>query len=154
MGMPYLPGCHLSLFSRRRPILTTKKKGGGGGVILPSVPIFAKICLQCSSVTGNSGMSRFLKIVLPFVPISQVSGLAGMEWGKSMVVVASVHFHHHHQSGFHATWSTSGGGGGGGTHPQIWVGMCRKVKNGPGLRNELPVERENAGLRNELDEPF
>ena len=32
--------------------------------------------------------------------------------------------------------------------------MCRgKVKNGPGLRNELPVERENAGLRNEL-EPF
>ena len=30
--------------------------------------------------------------------------------------------------------------------------MCRgRVKNGPGLRNELPVERENAGLRNELD---
>ena len=28
-----------------------------------------------------------------------------------------------------------------------------KVKNGPGLRNELPVARENAGLRNELD-PF
>ena len=38
--------------------------------------------------------------------------------------------------------------------PQILVGMCRgNVKNGPGLRNELPVERENAGLRNELD-PF
>ena len=32
--------------------------------------------------------------------------------------------------------------------------MCRgKVKNGPGLRNELLVERENAGFRNELD-PF
>ena len=47
-----------------------------------------------------------------------------------------------------------GGGGGGGYSPQILVGMCRgKVKNGPGLRNELPVERENAGLRNEL-EPF
>ena len=49
-----------------------------------------------------------------------------------------------------------GGGGGGGEvySPRILVGMCRgKVKNGPGLRNELPVERENAGLRNEL-EPF
>ena len=44
-----------------------------------------------------------------------------------------------------------------------WVGvltpnfgryMCRgKVKNWQGLRNELPVERENGGLRNEL-EPF
>ena len=45
-------------------------------------------------------------------------------------------------------------GGGGGYSPQILVGMCRgKVKNGPGLRNELQVERENAGLRNEL-EPF
>ena len=44
----------------------------------------------------------------------------------------------------------SGGGGGGGTHPQIFVGMCRgKVNNWPGFRNE----RENAGLRNEL-EPF
>ena len=41
-----------------------------------------------------------------------------------------------------------GGGGGGGYSPQILVGMCRgKVKNGPGLRNELPVERKNAGLR-------
>ena len=41
--------------------------------------------------------------------------------------------------------------GGGGYSSQILVGMCRgKVKNGPGLRNELPVERENAGLRNEL----
>ena len=30
--------------------------------------------------------------------------------------------------------------------------MCRgKVKNGQGLRNELPVERENVGLRNELE---
>ena len=38
-----------------------------------------------------------------------------------------------------------GGGGGGGYSPQILLGMCRgKVKNGPGLRNELPVERENA----------
>ena len=47
-----------------------------------------------------------------------------------------------------------GGGGGGGYSPQIFVGMCRgKVKNGQGLRNELPVERENAGLQNEL-EPF
>ena len=47
-----------------------------------------------------------------------------------------------------------GGGGGRGYSPQILVGVCRgKVKNGPGLRNELPVERENAGLRNELD-PF
>ena len=44
--------------------------------------------------------------------------------------------------------------GGGGYSPQMFVGMCRgKVKNGPGLRNELPVERENVGLRNEL-EPF
>ena len=43
------------------------------------------------------------------------------------------------------------GGGGGGYSPQILVGNCRgKVKNGPGLRNELSVERENAGLRNEL----
>ena len=52
-------------------------------------------------------------------------------------------------------WITRGGGGGGrGYSPQILVGMCRgKVKNGPGLRNELTVERENAGLRNEL-EPF
>ena len=46
-----------------------------------------------------------------------------------------------------------------GTHwtqstPQILIGMCRgKVKNWQGLRNELPVERENGGLRNEL-EPF
>ena len=47
-----------------------------------------------------------------------------------------------------------GGGGGGGYSPQILVGMCRgKVKNGPGLRNELLVKRENAGLRIEL-EPF
>ena len=61
-----------------------------------------------------------------------------------------------------------GGGGGGGYLPQILVGMCRgKVKNGQGLWNELPVERENAGsgtslsrfelenagLRNELN-PF
>ena len=46
------------------------------------------------------------------------------------------------------------GPGGGGYSPQILVGMCRgKVKNGQGLRNELPVERENVGLRNEL-EPF
>ena len=45
-------------------------------------------------------------------------------------------------------------GGGGGYSPQILVGMCRgKVKNWQGLRNELPVERENGGLRNEL-EPF
>ena len=45
-------------------------------------------------------------------------------------------------------------GGGGGYPPQILVGMCRgKVENGPGLRNELPVEREIAGLRNKL-EPF
>ena len=45
-------------------------------------------------------------------------------------------------------------GGGGGYSPQILVGMCRgKVKIGKGLRNELPVERENVGLRNEL-EPF
>ena len=47
-----------------------------------------------------------------------------------------------------------GGGGGGGYSPQILVGMCRgKVKNWQGLQNELPVERENGGLRNEL-EPF
>ena len=45
-------------------------------------------------------------------------------------------------------------GGGGGYSPQVLVGMCRgKVKNWQGLRNELPVERENGGLRNEL-EPF
>ena len=45
-----------------------------------------------------------------------------------------------------------GGGGGGGYSPQILVGMCRgKVKNGQGLQNELPVERENVGLRNELE---
>ena len=43
---------------------------------------------------------------------------------------------------------------GGGYSPQILVGMCRgKVKNWQGLRNELPVERENGGLRNEF-EPF
>ena len=47
-----------------------------------------------------------------------------------------------------------GGGGGRGYSPQLLVGMCRgKVKNGQGLRNGLPVERENMGLRNEL-EPF
>ena len=46
------------------------------------------------------------------------------------------------------------GGGGGGYSPQILVGMCRgKVKNWQGLRNELLVEHENVGLRNEL-EPF
>ena len=45
-------------------------------------------------------------------------------------------------------------GGGGGYSPQILVGICRgKVKNGQGLRNGLSVERENVGLRNEL-EPF
>ena len=44
--------------------------------------------------------------------------------------------------------------GGGGYSPQILVGMCRgKVKTGQGLPNELPVERENEGFRNEL-EPF
>ena len=44
--------------------------------------------------------------------------------------------------------------GGGGYSPQILVGMCHgKVKKWQGLRNELPVERENGGLRNEL-EPF
>ena len=49
---------------------------------------------------------------------------------------------------------TKPGGGGGGYSPQILVGMCRgKVKKWQGLRNELPVERENGGLRNEL-EPF
>ena len=40
------------------------------------------------------------------------------------------------------------GGGGGGLYnsPKILVGMCRgKVKNGQGLRNGLPVERENVG---------
>ena len=48
----------------------------------------------------------------------------------------------------------SPGGGGGGYSPQILVGMCRgKVNNWQGLRNELPVERENGGLLNEL-EPF
>ena len=37
---------------------------------------------------------------------------------------------------------------------KILVGMCRgKVKTWQGLRNELPVERENGDLRNEL-EPF
>ena len=42
----------------------------------------------------------------------------------------------------------------GGVLTQILVCMCRgKVKNWQGLRNELPVERENGGLRNEL-EPF
>ena len=47
-----------------------------------------------------------------------------------------------------------GGGGGGGYSPQILVGMCLgKVNKWQGLRNELPVERENGGLRNEL-EPF
>ena len=46
------------------------------------------------------------------------------------------------------------GGGGGGYSPQILVGMCHgKVKKWQGLRNELPVDRENGGLRNEL-EPF
>ena len=46
------------------------------------------------------------------------------------------------------------GGGGGVLTPNFGRYMCRgKVKNGPGLRNELPVERENAGLPNEL-EPF
>ena len=48
-----------------------------------------------------------------------------------------------------------GGGGMCGHAPGVLtpdcVGMC--VKNGHGLRNELPVEDENAGLRNELD-PF
>ena len=44
------------------------------------------------------------------------------------------------------------GGGGGGYSPQILVGMYRcKVKNWQGLRNELPIEHENAGLRNELE---
>ena len=34
----------------------------------------------CSKVMiGNSGMSLFLRIFLPFVPISEVSGLAGMQ---------------------------------------------------------------------------
>ena len=60
------------------------------------------------------------------------------------------------------TMMQSGGGGGGwGTHPLgyiltpvLLVGMCHgKVKNGQGLRNELPVERENVRLWNEL-EPF
>ena len=49
---------------------------------------------------------------------------------------------------------SGGGPGGGGYSPRIWVYryMCRgKVKNGQGLRNELPVERENVGLRNELE---
>ena len=46
------------------------------------------------------------------------------------------------------------GGGGRGYSPQILVGMCHgKVKKWQGLRNELPVESENGGLRNEL-EPF
>ena len=46
------------------------------------------------------------------------------------------------------------GGGGGGTHPKfLSVCAAAKWKMGQGLRNELPVERENAGLRNEL-EPF
>ena len=54
----------------------------------------------------------------------------------------------------YTTINPGGGGGGGGYSPQILVGMSRgKVKNGQGLRNELPVERKNAGLRNELD-PF
>ena len=43
--------------------------------------------------------------------------------------------------------------GGGGYSPTILVGTCAAAKNEPGLRNELPVKRENAGLRNEL-EPF
>ena len=39
-------------------------------------------------------------------------------------------------------------GVGRGFSPQILVGMCRgKGKHGRGLRNELPVERENQGLR-------
>ena len=43
-------------------------------------------------------------------------------------------------------------GGGGGYSPHILVGMCRgKVKCWQGLRNELSVERENVGLRNELE---
>ena len=50
------------------------------------------------------------------------------------------------------------GGGGGGVvgvlTPNFGRYMCRsKVKKWQGLRNELPVERENVGLRNEL-EPF
>ena len=48
----------------------------------------------------------------------------------------------------------SPGEGGGGYAPQILVGICHgKVKKWQGLRNELPGERENRGLRNEL-EPF
>ena len=43
-------------------------------------------------------------------------------------------------------------GGGGEVLTLILVGLCRgKVKNGQGLRDELPVERENVGLRNELE---
>ena len=49
--------------------------------------------------------------------------------------------------------SPGGGGGGRGVlTPNFGRYMCRgKVKNGQGLRNELPVERENVGLRNELE---
>ena len=40
-----------------------------------------------------------------------------------------------------------GGGGGRGYSSQMLAGMCHgKVKNGQGLRNELPVECENACL--------
>ena len=49
-----------------------------------------------------------------------------------------------------------GGGGGGGYSPQSLVGIIyvpRQSETGQGLRNELPIERENVGLRNELG-PF
>ena len=52
----------------------------------------------------------------------------------------------------HKGWCPGGGGGGGGYSPQILVGMCHgKVNKWQGPRNELPIERENGGLRNELE---
>ena len=67
--------------------------------------------------------------------------LPGLEWSIGLLlIIVCIH--------------TDPGGGGGGYSPQILVGMCQhgKVKNWQALRNEqLRVERENVGLRNELE---
>ena len=51
-------------------------------------PYFCK-SLSVVMYLGNSGMSLFLRIFLPFVPISWVSGLASMQMGADRAPLCS-----------------------------------------------------------------
>ena len=75
--------------------------------------MFAKICIVL--YLGNSGMSRAIKEkIFPFVPISEISGLAGMQWGSSINGMPNCHCMQDFLKGGVLQLDAGWGGGGGG----------------------------------------